>query len=564
MSSVATNIGTAWRAADQRRRVMLIVSLIAVAVVVGLFVRIVSTPTMALLYSGLDSSSASGVVEGLERQGVPYEVRGDAIFVPSDMRDKVRITLAGQGLPAAGAAGYELLDTMSGFGTTAEMFDAAYWRAKEGELARTILASQRVVRARVHIAQKKRQPFERETPVTASVTVTTSSGALSRQQAEAIRYLVASAVAGLALNNVAVIDQENGVILRSGEDETEAAAGDDATTRAEAMRRSVTRLLEARVGPGAAIVEVAVDASRDSEKIVEKQLDPESRIVIHTDTEESTDDAEGDANAVTVASNLADGDVEGAGDQTRRQSSRTRERVNYDVSEVVRERVRPAGSIERITVAVMVDGIRTPQPDGSVLWAPRPAEELQALQALVESAVGYNEGRGDQVTIETLEFSEVGGRGAVAEARFGDFFADNAMSIIQLATLGAVALLLGLFVVRPILAGRGGAGGDLALASGGGDAELLPAGQDDFSLGGGGGGDADFGSGGGADMDFFSDSGSGDAIAMPSAGMIESGSLEVDRRDLLESTVAEKPEEAVKQLGVWLDAEGENAGAKAA
>lgn len=543
---------------------MLIVSVIAVAVIIGLFARIVSTPTMALLYSGLDSSSASGVVEGLERQGVAYEVRGDAIFVPSDARDRVRITLAGQGLPAAGAAGYELLDDMSGFGTTAEMFDAAYWRAKEGELARTILASQRVIRARVHIAQKKRQPFERETPVTASVTVSTSAGAVSRQQAEAIRYLVASAVAGLALTNVAVIDQENGVILRSGEDENETAAADDAGGRAETLRRSVTRLLEARVGPGAAIVEVAVDANRDSETIRERLLDPESRIVIHTDTEESTDDAEGDATAVSVASNLADGDVEGEGDQTRRQSARTRERVNYEISETVRERVRPAGAIQRVTVAVMIDGIRTPQPDGGVLWAPRPPEELEALQSLVESAVGFDETRGDIVTIETLEFSEIEGRGVVAESSFGDVLAENAMSIVQLVTLGLVALLLGLFVIRPILSARGGG----AVATG--DADGFAGGADaDFSMGGdagmGGGMDSDMGGGmGGADMDFFSDSGSGDAIAMPSAGMIESGSLEVDRRDLLESTVAEKPEEATRQLSAWLDSDEQGSMKKAA
>ncbi|MEM7522245.1 MAG: flagellar basal-body MS-ring/collar protein FliF [Pseudomonadota bacterium] len=558
VSSITSNIGGAWRAADQRRKVMLIVSIVAVAAVLWLFGRIIATPTMALLYSGLDSSAASGVVEGLERQGVPYEVRGDAIFVPSNQRDKVRITLAGQGLPAAGAAGYELLDTMSGFGTTAEMFDAAYWRAKEGELARTILASQRVIRARVHIAQKKRQPFERETPVTASVTVSTSSGALSRNQAEAIRFLVASAVAGLSLTNVAVIDQENGVILRSGEQESESSATDDAAGKAEAMRRSVTRLLEARVGAGAAIVEVAVDTRRDSETVRERVLDPESKIVVHTDKEESTDDAEGDANAVTVASNLADGDVEGAGDQTRRQASRTRERVNYEVSETVRERVRPAGEIQRVTVAVMVDGIRTPQPDGTALWTARPEAEIEALRELVESAVGFDEARGDQVTIQSLEFSDLGGEGVVAQAGFMDAIAANAMSLVQLLTLGIVALLLGLFVIKPILSSAGAAAGGGEMASMGQMDEGF-SGDDGFAIDGDVGLAGDMGGGMGADADFFSDAGGGEAISMPSGAMIDAGAMDYDQRDLLESTVAEKPEEAARQLGVWLDDELEPA-----
>ena len=101
---------------------------------------------MALIYGGLDSAQAGEVIAGIERAGVPYEVRGDAIYVASDQRDRLRMDLAAEGLPAAGSTGYELLDGMSGFGTTSQMFDAAYWRAKEGELARTILALPNVAR----------------------------------------------------------------------------------------------------------------------------------------------------------------------------------------------------------------------------------------------------------------------------------------------------------------------------------------------------------------------------------------------------------------------------------
>lgn len=450
MQQIVQRTARVWDAMTPRRKVTFVLGTILVLVILAALVRAATMPTMALLYSGLDSGAASGVIEGLERQGIPYEVRNSSIYVPSSMRDRVRITLAGEGLPAAGDAGYELLEGLSGFGTTSEMFDAAFWRAKEGELARTILASSRVVRARVHIGQTSRRPFERDVPMTASVTVTTSAGMLSRQQAEAIRYLVSSAVAGLDSNAVSVIDQEHGVILRSGEEETE-SAGNDPSIQAATLRQRVQRLLEARVGPDSAVVEVSVETIRDSETIRERVLDPNGQVVIHTDTEDSTQTSEGDVNAVTVASNLADGDVEGEGGEANRQSNRTRERVNYEVSEVVRERVRPPGDVRRISVAVMVDGIRETQADGTLAWAPRPDEELETLKKLVESAVGYDEARGDTVTIESLEFTEASILGTTAESSFMEILSANAMSIIQILTLGLVALMLGLFVVRPIL-----------------------------------------------------------------------------------------------------------------
>ena len=127
-------------------------------------------------------------------------------------RDSLRMTLAAEGLPANSGAGYELLDGLSGFGTTAQMFDAAYWRAKEGELARTIRANPQIKSARVHIAQAPEMPFQANVPPKASVTVTTAGGGLSTAQARAIRHLVAAAVPGLLPEAVAVIDSVGGLI----------------------------------------------------------------------------------------------------------------------------------------------------------------------------------------------------------------------------------------------------------------------------------------------------------------------------------------------------------------
>ncbi|MGB8813597.1 MAG: flagellar M-ring protein FliF, partial [Paracoccaceae bacterium] len=188
------NLFSLWSALDARRRVIVFGATIAVFVAVLALSRMAGTPGLSLLYAGLDGSTAGEVVAALEQRGVAFEVRGDSIHVDSSQRDALRMTLAAEGLPRTGAAGYELLDGLSGFGTTSQMFDAAYWRAKEGELARTILSNPQIRAARVHIAQAPAQPFQRDQLASASVTVTTTTGSLSEIQAKALKHLIAAAV----------------------------------------------------------------------------------------------------------------------------------------------------------------------------------------------------------------------------------------------------------------------------------------------------------------------------------------------------------------------------------
>ena len=163
-----------WNALSLRRRVIVgLATLGMFAAVLGM-ARLSGRAEMALLYSGLDPVASGEVIQALDAQGAPYEVRGTAIYVDGARRDILRMSLAAEGLPASSSEGYELLDGLSGFGTTAQMFDAAYWRAKEGELARTILASPDIRAARVHISALSGRPFERGFQPSASVAVTTA------------------------------------------------------------------------------------------------------------------------------------------------------------------------------------------------------------------------------------------------------------------------------------------------------------------------------------------------------------------------------------------------------
>lgn len=430
-----------WSALDMRRRVAVVGASVAMFVAVLVMSRMATSPSMALLYSGLDPVAAGEVVAELEARAVAHEVRGEAIFVPEAERDALRLSLAAEGLPAQGVAGYELLDSLTGFGTTAQMFDAAWSRAVEGELVRTILANPQIRAARVHIARGADRPFAAVSDPSASVSVTTVGG-LSAEQARGLRHLVAAAVTGLRPDRVEVIDSVGGLVPVEGG----IASGGLAADRAEMIRQNVERLLSARVGQGQAVVEVAVDLVTESELVTERRLDPQGRVAVTTESESASGSESAAGGEVTVASNLPDGDAAGAdGPQTRSQESR--ERVDYQVSETRREVTRAPGDIRRLTVAVLVDGVRTTAEDGTVTWAPRGDAELADLRELVASAAGLDEGRGDVLTLKSLELMPPDAGELPAAAGWPV----DVTRLASLALLGAVILGLGMFVLRPAL-----------------------------------------------------------------------------------------------------------------
>ena len=441
-----------WMALQPRQRLIAMLAVLALGATVFGLVQAARSPAMDTLYAGLDGKAAAEVAAAVEAMGVDVAVEGSTVRVPAADRDRVRMALAAAGLPRNGPQGYELLDGLDNFGTTSEMFAATYWRAKEGELARTILAAPGVRSARVHIANPLGRPFQRGARPSASVTVTMGSGALGTAQAEAMRYLVASAVAGLDAKDVAVIDAANGTVLRAGETAEGVDAPMPGVAREAQLRAEIERLLAARVGDGKAIVTVAVETTTERESVVEKRLDPSTRVAISTDTREISDQGTGGSGgSATVASNLPVEGGGGGGNQSSRSRTESEERVNFEVSETTREIVRPAGEVKRITVAVLVDGIARIDGSGQRVWTPRPEVEVEQLRDLVRSAIGYDEERGDLVTVETLEFAERPTEGAVAVAGFSQFLERNGMQILQTLALAAVALGLVFFVLRPLL-----------------------------------------------------------------------------------------------------------------
>lgn len=444
------NLINVWLALPLQKRLMSLGAVILSTIFFFMMTNIAMKPKLALLYSGVDAASAGEILSKLDGLGVAYDVRGDAIYTEEGRRDSLRLELAREGLPRQNTIGYELFDTLNSFAMSSDMFDTAYWRAKEGELARTILAMPNITGARVHLGTQKTNGFGRSAKaLSASVTVSTGGG-LSMEQAKAIQYLTALAVVGLAPEDVAVIDTIRGLLAGPGLQDDGMQGNYGELQRAADLKANLISMLEARVGTGNVRVNVSLDVDRQSETITERRFDPEGRVLKSQTTQETTGSSNGTNAAVTVASNLPEGEA-GGGD-TNSEQSETRETTRYEISEILTNKEIAAGQVKRMTIAVLISDVTTIGEDGSLTRAPRSEEELSVLRELVEAAAGIDEARGDQLTVRSLPFDIPEAVDLIAKPSLMDRFMDQYLwSTVQLGILAIVSLILGLFVVRPLL-----------------------------------------------------------------------------------------------------------------
>ncbi|WP_138473212.1 flagellar basal-body MS-ring/collar protein FliF [Poseidonocella sp. HB161398] len=380
--------------------VALVLSAVAIFVVYSM-VQIVFSDRMTLLYGGLDESELSSILDRLDGKGVDYHVRGNAVFVKEDEKDKLRMVLAGEMLPRKSQNGYEILEDLNAFSSTSQMYDAALHRALEGELSRTISASDFVTWARVHLSLSKRSGLQGNVHSSASVLVRPVGDALSYSQVKAIRHLIASSVAGLGTGNVSVVNAVSGIL----ESDLDFEVG-DARELISGMRSRAESLLSAYVGYGNSRVEISVETDNRTERIVEKLVDPDRRVEISSETRDlSNVENSSDSGAVTVASNVPNSNQGGnATQKDSRQGSERNERKNYEISETNRQTDVPPGKIERISVAILVSDLKNQDENGEVEWVARSEAELADLKELVSSAIGVDEERGDVVTIKSMRF----------------------------------------------------------------------------------------------------------------------------------------------------------------
>ena len=421
---------------------------------------VIAEPPKAILFSGLEPRDATAVVTKLEALNVPYEQKGDGgtILIPSDQVSKIRMQLAAEGMPSAGV-GYEIFDKSDTFGTTAFVQNVNRLRALEGELARTIKSLDSIDSARVHLVIPDRQVFARDNqPPSASVVVKARTK-LSRGQVSAIQHLVAAAVAGLSSNSVALID-EKGELLAGGGGEGEeasAAAQEERTAGFEdRLRQRVEGIVSSIVGPGHSRVQVA--ANMDFNRVTEtaETFDPDSRVVRSSQTVQQDSQSKDQRNGAAVSvGNALPGQTAPAPTTTdgpASANSRTEETINYEISKKTTTQTQDAGQVKRLSVAVVVDGTYTPGANGQRAYAPRSADDMNKITALVRSAIGFDEKRGDQLQVTNMRFADIdtGPEQPVAQPLFG---IDSAVwfKLGEILILSVTALLVFLLVVRPMI-----------------------------------------------------------------------------------------------------------------
>jgi flagellar M-ring protein FliF len=465
------------------------------AAIAGFFMYVMGWMTeapKALLFSGLDPRDSSEIATRLDAMKVPYELQADGatVLVPSDQVLRLRMQFAGDGVPAGGSVGYEIFDRSDAFGQTSFVQNVNLVRALEGELGRTIRSLSSISNARVHLNIPKHELFaEKQSDPTASV-VLRARGAVSPGQVQSIQNLIASAVPGMNAGSVTVID-EKGTMLGGGTAQagTAVVQHDERTTTFEdRVRAQVEDIVTGVAGPGRARVQVSAEIDYNRITLENKRFDPDGQVVRSTQTtsaNSNNQDGKGQQ-GVTVTNSLPAGAQDGsagAGGANSSTDARTDETVNYEISSTTSTEIQEGGRIKRLSVAVAVDGTYTTDDKGNRTYQPRPAEEMQQIEQLVRSAVGFDEKRGDQLKVVNVRFSQPEAEAlAPVEEPFLGLIKDDYWRIGQFGGLGVIALLLIFFVMRPLIKAlaapqSGGLLASQALAGpGGAAAAALPAG----------------------------------------------------------------------------------------
>ena len=437
---------------------------------VGLIVTAtsVSNGSLSPIYTNLSLEDSNKIVTELESKGVRYELAGNGttVMVPSEQMLKLRLSFAAEGIPSSGSIiGNEIFDKDEKLGTSSFMQNINQMRALEGELSRTIMAMNQIKNARVHLVIPKRELFQKDKiDPTASIQLTITGGSsLGSGEVSAIKYLVATAVPGLSPENITIVDSRGILLARGGGDPNDPALAASSSAEFKAayenkMQTRIEEMLEKYVGMGAVKAQVAADINFDRTVTNSESYDPDGQVARSTQTtsdkEDSNESTGGGAAAktTTVANNLpgsAGGGDSGAGSKDAHE--KTDEVTNYEISKTTKNQISEAGNVKKLSIAVIVDGTYAEDPKTKeMVYKDRSPEEIKKLTDLVKSAVGFDDKRGDVVTVSSLKFSPDFG-GTHEKASPLAFVKDDFQNIIQILVMGLVAVMVILMVVRPLV-----------------------------------------------------------------------------------------------------------------
>ena len=444
------------------KRVLIAGIVLMAATAFGVLIFIANRTDFRPLFTNLSTEDAGEIVKKLKDSKTPYQITADGkgVLVPSDKVYDLRLSLAADGLPQGGGVGFEIFDRKN-FGMTEFVQKLNYQRALQGELSRTISQISGVEQARVHLVIPEKSLFkESEKPATASIVLKMKSNrSLRENEVQGVVHLVSSSIEGMDPDHVTILDSRGKVLSKGGHS--------DPTTRMTSAMQETQRtyeknvedrlqsLLDRIVGGGKSVARVTASFDFKQVERVEEKFDPES-IAVRSEqrTEEKGASSSTNSGVPGVQTNL--GRTAPAPATSSNGGSKNDETLNYEVSRSTAKIIEPVGALSKLSVAILVDGKYEAPPaakEGQAVkakYVPRTAEELQKIETLVRSAVGFNAERGDQLSVQNIPFQEAEDIGTTESPKWwtNPFF----QSLMKNLLIGLGFLALILFVIRPLLA----------------------------------------------------------------------------------------------------------------
>ncbi len=465
MNPVVEKTITTYKEMSMSRKIAL--GIFAMAVVAGfttMFIWANKTQFKAA-YTGLSKDDAALVVDQLKTSNTPYRLTGDGttVMVPEDIVYDVRLTMAKEGIPKGGGVGYEIFD-QNDFGTTEFVQKINKTRAIQGELARTIAAFNEVKTARVMIVMPKDSVFVEEIKQPSASILLELISDLEKEKVAAIAHLVASSIQDLTPKLVTIVDTAGRILFegKSEEEQVKISAQNFADAQykykvryEENLTKRIQTMLERIVGKDKAIVRVTSEMDFSKNSMNEEIYDPFERGGEFVRSRKNrAEKINSDSQQIPTPSSVNPivGDENLEGELNNELVDKKDDTFNYEISKRIRETKKPMAVLSRVSVAAVVDGKYEKKTDENgnqkTVYVPRSNEEMKQFENIVIKAMGYNENRSDQVSMECFPFASIG-QLEVEPALTGLKMVQKEYGRI-IANLLLVVLLF-LLVIRPII-----------------------------------------------------------------------------------------------------------------
>ncbi len=458
-------VGSAFRTLPVSQKILYSGSLFILLASLGYLLYAANSREYAALYSGLSDEDLGLVVEKLKAQKIPYEITGqNRISVPKEKLYDARLSLATEGIPKGAGMGFEIFDVQK-LGSTDFVQKVNYQRALQGELARTVNKIDLVEESRVHLVLPEESLFkEDQQPPSAAVVLKLRTGArLTPAQVQGIVNLVAGAVPGLQEDKITVLSTDGQVIFKKNAPDGSFLSDQQTEFKRlmeEDYRRKVQSMLEQLLGANRVITRISLNLDFNRAQVTEDTYDPDSAVVrsqqrsIENSQDRELNPRGNPDRPVNLEGRLTDTlpvDTQQPGGA--KGYNRQRETVNYEINRVSRQIVQAPGSVRKLSVAVIVDGpyeIKADE-DGKMkpFFVGRSVDEMKTLEDLVKKAVGYDEARGDQISVSNVPFvtDYNSPEGVSRENRWLQLLQEYQRILLNLLLIALVFF----FVVRPFM-----------------------------------------------------------------------------------------------------------------